>query len=243
MVAGYYGYQDWTKSMRRRSSGYAPVVRIATVAMLIAAVVVVAGGMFTGRTASGERHGSGSITPKTHFKVERPADMFANTAETVYQQIRGEMAAGYSLSRMPGLRSYLQWRRYNKAPYRSATHGARYVNNYSNRAGEAYGRFEGAGVLPQGSILIKDSFTATAAGGIFPGPMFVMEKMESGFNPKSGDWRYTMIMPDGSVFGETKGISSENVAFCVGCHAARAKYDHLFFLPQEFRLKPLATGQ
>lgn len=229
--------------MRRRSSGDARAAGTATVAFLVAAAVAVAGGGFIGRAANGDQHDGGPIRPKTHFKVERPADMFANTAETVYQQIRGEMAAGYSLSRMPDLRGYLKWRRFNKAPYRSATHGARYVNNYSNQAGEAYGRFEEAGVLPQGAILVKDSFTATAGGGIYPGPIFVMEKMEPGFNAKSGDWRYTMIMPDGSVFGETKGISSEYVEFCIGCHAGRAKYDHLFFLPQEFRLKPLATGQ
>ena len=218
-------------------------ISVAALSVALLAVLVAGSVLIDGRVASGQQDDSTLTTPKTHFKVERPADMFPNTAETVYQNIRAEMAAGYGLARMPELRSYLSWRRYNKAPYRSATHGARYVNNYTNKIGEAYGGFEQAGILPEGSILVKDSFTATADGGIYPGPMFVMKKMEPGFNPASVDWRYTMIMPDGSLFGETGGINSQNVGFCIGCHATRAKYDHLFFMPEEFRLKSIGTGQ
>lgn len=209
-------------------------IKAATVALLAA------GAVYDCRTAEAAQHGADPTKPETHFKVERPADMFPNTAETVYQQIRGEMASGYSLARMQGLRDYLSWTRHNKAPYRSATHGARYVNNYSNRIAAAYGRFEAAGVMPVGSVLVKDSFTATASGGIYPGPMFVMEKMERGFNPPSGDWRYTMIMPDGSLFGETRGVNAASVEFCIGCHAARERFDHLFFIPEEYRARALA---
>lgn len=218
-------------------------ISVAALSVALLALLAAGGVLVDGRVASGQQDDSTLTTPKTHFKVERPADMFPNTAETVYQNIRAEMAAGYTLSRTPKLRDYLSWRRFNTAPYRSATHGARYVNNYGNRIGNAYGAFEEAGVMPVGSILVKDSFTATATGGIYPGPMFVMEKMEAGFNPESVDWRYTMIMPDGSLFGETGGVNSRNVGFCVGCHATREKYDHLFFLPEEFRLKSIETGQ
>lgn len=210
--------------------------------LLIAAAVILAVGS-DGRVASGQQDAATVTTPKSHFKVQRPAEMFPNTAETVYQNIRAEMAAGYALARQPKLRNYLSWRRFNKAPYRSATHGARYVNNYANRAGVAYGDFEQAGRLPEGSILVKDSFTATADGGIYPGPMFIMEKMPTGFSSQSGDWRYAMIMPDGSLFGETKGVNSEAVQFCIGCHAERQQYDHLFFLPEEYRLTPIEAGQ
>jgi len=205
----------------------------------LAALVCIAA-LLPEQSVSGDEPGERLLRPEGHFKVERPADLFPNTAETVYQQIRGELSAGYALARMTRLRNYLTWRRHNTAPYRSATHGARYVNNYSNRKGAAYGRFEEAGELPAGAILVKDSFTATADGGIYPGPMFVMEKMREGFNLASNDWRYTMIMPDGSLFGETKGVNASKVDFCVGCHAARDEYDHLFFVPQEYRLTPLS---
>lgn len=210
---------------------------------VVATVVLFAAVLLDGGGALGEQDNPVATIPKGHFKVERPADLFPNTAETVYQNIRAEMAAGYALARMPGLRNYLGWRRFNKAPYRSATHGARYVNNYGNRLGDAYGQFEGGGPLPAGAVVVKDSFTATADGGIYPGPMFIMEKMEAGFNPSSGNWRYTMIMPDGSLFGETNGVNSDSVSFCVGCHATQSDNDHLFFLPQEYRLTPLGAGQ
>jgi hypothetical protein len=59
--------------------------------------------------------------------------------------------------------------------------------------------------LPAGSVVAKDSFAVTAAGDVFAGPLFIMEKMSQGFNAASRDWRYTMIMPDGSVFGVTNG--------------------------------------
>jgi hypothetical protein len=216
---------------------------IAAISAVLLALPVILGVTFGGRVASGQQDSATLGKPLTHFKVERPADMFPNTAETVYQNIRAEMAAGYALARMPELRNYPSWRRFNRAPYRSATHGARYVNNYANRIGGNYGAFEQAGRLPEGSMLVKDSFTATVDGGIYPGPLFVMEKMEAGFNPQSGNWRYTMIMPDGSLFGETNGVNSQSVAFCIGCHAARAATDHLFFLPQEYRLRPLDAKQ
>ena len=211
-------------------------------AFLIATAVAVAIAV-DGGPASGQQDGAAVTKPRTHFEVERPAEMFPNTAETVYQNIRAEMAAGYAPARMPDLRNFLSWRRFNKAPYRSATHGARYVNNYANKIGGAYEAFERAGILPVGSILVKDSCTATAAGSIYPGPMFVMEKMEAGFHSQSGDWRYSMIMPDGSLFGETRGVNSLSVDFCIGCHATRRQYDHLFFLPEEFRLTPIEAGR
>jgi len=216
---------------------------ITAISAVLFAVPVIMGVTIAGRVASGQQDSATLGKPLTHFKVERPADMFPNTAETVYQNIRAEMAAGYVLARRPELRNYLSWRRFNKAPYRSATHGARYVNNYANRIGGNYGAFEQAGRLPEGSVLVKDSFTATVDGGIYPGPLFVMKKMEAGFNPESGNWRYTMIMPDGSLFGETNGVNSRSVAFCIGCHATRADTDHLFFLPQEYRLRPLDVNQ
>jgi len=60
-------------------------------------------------------------------------------------------------------------------------------------------RFEAAGRLPVGSVIAKDSFSVTETGGILLGPLFVMEKMPAGFNPASGDWRYTLIQPDGRI--------------------------------------------
>ena len=55
------------------------------------------------------------------------------------------------------------------------------------------------------------------------------------FNYVSGDWRYTMVMPDGSLYGTTKGDGAERVEFCIGCHLARETQDHLFLVPEAYR--------
>jgi hypothetical protein len=217
---------------------------VSKIAPGVLAMLVVAGFLAVSeRDVSGEQDLDTLEHPKHHFRVEHPASLAPDVAERVYQDIRAEMAAGYVLAQMPELRDYLSWRRFNTVPYRSAAHGARYVNNYANHLGESYTAFEKAGTLPRGAVLVKDSFTATTNGDIYPGPMFVMEKMEPGFNPAGGDWRYSMIMPDGSLFGETRGDNSGSVQFCVDCHAKRREYDYLFFIPEAFRASPTETGQ
>jgi hypothetical protein len=120
----------------------------------------------------------------------------------------------------------------------SATHGSRYVNNYPGpEAAEAYRQFEEIGAMPTGGRIAKDSFTVAPDGRVGVGPLFIMEKMAEGFNEGSADWRYAMIMPDGSLFGVTNGPGSQNVQFCAECHAIVADdQDSLYFLPEEFRV-------
>jgi len=174
--------------------------------------------------------------PQSHFSVERPAELTAADAQGIYDRILDEVLRGYRLSGDPSAIAYRDWRRFNSAPYRSATHGERFVNNYGNMKGLAYARFEAAGEMPEGTVLAKDSFAVTDEGNIFTGPLFLMEKMEAGFNPASRDWRYSMIMPDGSLFGITNGQGSTRVEFCVTCHeTAGDENDHLFFVPQDYR--------
>lgn len=176
--------------------------------------------------------------PARHFRVERPAGLTGADALTIYNRILDDMVAGYRLSSLPPAKIYRQWRRYNTVPYRSAQHGERYVNNYANAAADGYRHFEAAGEMPAGAILVKDSFAVTARGDVFSGPLFVMEKMPPGFNPASRDWRYTMIMPDGSLFGATNGEGTERVEFCATCHgtAGRAQ-DDLFYIPEKYRVR------
>ena len=192
-------------------------------------------------SAPAQDEGEGGLAkPQRHFRVDRPANLTDAEALTIYSQILDEIVAGYRLSGDPTAERYRTWRRFNKAPYRSATHGERYVNNYANDIGKAYGKYDDAGAMPVGTILAKDSFAVTSRGDVFTGPLFLMEKMEPGFLPEALDWRYTMIMPDGSLFGQTKGPGSEQVEFCITCHrAAGDDVDHLFFVPNDYRIRIL----
>ena len=145
------------------------------------------------------------------------------------------MYAAYALSEDPVAKAYPGWQKYNRVPFDSASHGRRYVNVYVNPTGRHYGQLTEGEKMPVGTFIAKDSFSATDDGDVNAGPLFVMEKMRAGFNYVSGDWRYTMVMPDGSLFGTTKGYGAERVEFCIGCHLAREKQDHLFLVPEAYR--------
>ena len=186
------------------------------------------------RMASHEPNQDGSA-PRRHFRLRNPADLSNGEADSIYRKIRGKMARNYASSGVEAARTYQKWPLYNVAPLRSATHGRRFVNHYANAIASAYGDYETAGRLPAGSIVAKDSFAVTDDNKTLPGPLFLMEKMPAGFNYVSGDWRYTMIMPDGSLFGTTNGVGSNKVKFCIACHLAVEKQDHLYFPPKQFR--------
>ncbi len=148
-----------------------------------------------------------------------------------------EMKAAYAKSDNEIAVNFWSDRLYSRVPYVSGTHGGRHVLNYANKVGRAYGLFENAGALPAGTNLAKPSFSVNAAGNGAVGPLFLMEKMDAGFNPDSGNWRYTMVMPNGAVFGTTKGAGADKVEFCVGCHiSVTPEQDSVMLLPEEYRV-------
>ncbi len=170
-----------------------------------------------------------------HITIDGAANLTASDATAVYEDILADMVAGYSLSDDPSAAAYPDWARLNVAPYRSATHGNRFVNNYANPvAARVYARSLNGEAMPTGSVLVKDSFTVTNEGEVFVGALFIMEKLAAGKRPAYGDWRYIMILPDGSLFGDSEGSDAPRMGFCDGCHAAVARNDRLFFLPRAF---------
>ncbi len=181
-------------------------------------------------TISGE-----AANPRRHYRLRDPEPLDPERALEIYAIVRGAMRVGYALSGSQVARDYQSWRRYNSAPYLSATHGNHYLNNYANERALVYGEFEGAGRLPVGSVIAKDSFSVTKTGEILLGPLFIMEKMPQGFSYVSGDWKYTMVKPNGTLFGETNGPGAKRVEYCITCHLARERYDHLYFVPKDYR--------
>ncbi len=173
-----------------------------------------------------------------------PVELTDEEAIAAYQCIKPSLKAGYGKSNLmsdTGLAiatNYQDWTRYSTLAYQSATHGGRFVQNYANAVARIYGEYENAGAMPAGAVTAKDSF-AVNGGQVVAGPLFVMEKMPAGFNADSGDWRYTLVMPDGKMIGTTNGKGSENVAFCADCHTGTRgdQTDSLFFVPLEYRVE------
>lgn len=158
-------------------------------------------------------------------------------AKAAYDCIKDDLAEAYAVSGLEVATAYVNWDNYSAAPYLSALHGSRYVNNLGNEAAASYAEWEAGGPMVPGGILVKDSMTISTTGKVGVGPLFLMEKMEAGWNPDSDDWKYSLVTANGSVFGETKGTNAGAVGFCVDCHLA-AERDHMFFLPEELRVNP-----
>lgn len=174
--------------------------------------------------------------PKAHMTIAEPAQLKGARAEAVYQAIRSALQESYAASGDPVVFEYQTWRRYNTVPYRSKRHGMLFVNNYANQRAARYGLFEKIGEMPEGAVVVKDSFTVTESGQVLTGPLFLMQKMKQGSYPASGDWLFMMIRSDGGIVGVTGGKGSENVAFCAVCHMrARSRQDSLFFMPRNVR--------
>ena len=170
-----------------------------------------------------------------HFRVERPARLSPPVAQSIYENAADDLALGYGLSDYLPARNYRRWERFNTFPYLSATHGNRYVNNFANEQAADYGKLAPGEKMPVGAVLAKDSFTVTRERRVFAAALFIMEKLEPARNPDTGDWRYVMVLPDGSVFADTLGPTREQAEFCHACHQAVANRDYLFFIPPAYR--------
>lgn len=197
----------------------------------LAATALLAVSLFTVHHAT-----ANEITPNKHFRFEDPLITDAAGAERLYQSIVDRMRTGYALADYPAAKYYLQWQRYNKAPYLSEGHGNRYLNNYGNRTADNYLSLQPGEKMNPGSILAKDSFTARQDGTALPGALFLMEKLKAGSRQEYGDWRYIMVLPDGAVLGDSEGANQQAMQFCHGCHTAAQATDFLFLLPADNQL-------
>ena len=229
--------------LTRRASGIVLSVVVIALAALVAGDVGVSADEEE-RDSFINSHRSGPVPDaddldslRHHFRAENAEDLEEAEIAKVYADLKSELASRYRISQIALIEDYQSWSRYNRVPYVSATHGNRFVNNYANKTASAYGRYEKAGILPVGSVIAKDTFTISEDGTVRPGPLMIMEKMPEGFNYVSGDWRYAVIMPDGSLLGETRGESAQSVAFCIGCHLVKERFDHLYFMPKKYRIK------
>ena len=172
----------------------------------------------------------------SHIAIEDPAELSKDEANKVYGDLKARMASLYAMSDLQAIRDYQSWDLFNDAPYVSETHGQRYVNNYANAKAVNYAALKEGEKMPVGSVLAKDSITVTGDGRIYPGAMFGMEKLAEGTSPETADWRYFMVIPDGSVVGDTTGANPQLMTYCHECHLAVQDRDFTFFVPDDYRV-------
>jgi hypothetical protein len=175
--------------------------------------------------------------PGAHLAIKNPAVLNTDEINKVYDQLKERMAGGYDLAKLPILKNYQSWKQYNSEPYNSSTHGKRYVNNYANKLVINYGKLKKGETYPAGTVFAKDTITITEQKKVFPGAMFVMEKLAEGKSPDTRDWRYVMVLPDGSLFGDSMGDEAKAVEYCHACHIQKSRQDYVFFVPDKYRIE------
>lgn len=139
-------------------------------------------------------------------------------------------------SEVPTIEDYQTWTAFSRQAFGSE-HG-RYVEIFGNARASDYSGFEDAAPLPAGARLLKHSFSVRRDGETVLGPLFLMEKMAAGFSPRTNDWRFILVAPDGSLVGQTGGWNADRVEFCHACHESARRQDFLMFVPAPYRRAP-----
>ena len=163
------------------------------------------------------------------------ADLTDEQAAELYSCIEADLLKSYQKSGWDEANEFRDWFMPSTTPFISATHGKRFVNHYVNEIGrEAYMSYnEDDLVMPVGSITAKESYTVNKKGKVRKGPLFLMEKVAAGELPDTGDWKYSVILPNGKIMGVTGGDNAKKVKFCHDCHEAVLEGQDAQFFPDE----------
>lgn len=169
-----------------------------------------------------------SLYTETVCKIRDGRALPPNVASSAYNCLKARMR--YAQSEHPLAKNYDGWSRLDGAPFFSKVHGNRYVAVFANdRALTTLTAAPDAPIV-SGVAMATPTFSLSEDGTLEPGPLYVLEKMQKGFDTPSGNWRYTVIGPEGDIIGVTKGQHSEEVDFCKGCNRKSADAVYLALL-------------
>ena len=173
--------------------------------------------------------------------IDNPASLSGEKAEAVYAEIQAELTAAFARSGEAAAADYSGWRRYNRVPYLSSTHGDRYINNFANEKAAGYDALQKGSRMQNGAVFAKDGFAVSSDGEVLPGRLFIMEKLGTNSSPSTGDWRYVTIDSDGSIIGDSTKDPQNTMEFCHVCHKVRASKDFLFFVHRATEFSSLTS--
>jgi poly(3-hydroxybutyrate) depolymerase len=170
--------------------------------------------------------------------ADKPAaDLTAADAQALYDCLSADMQAGYAQGDSRWIPSefitgYPDWKTASVFPAAPGFHGNRYlVTRVSPEGYDAYTEFAAEGVeIPAGATIAKESFTVSEDGTASAGPLFLMHKVAEGASPRTDDWHYMMVAPN----GQPQAVPV--VEACHACHSSWPGQDNLGYPVPEARV-------
>ena len=156
-----------------------------------------------------------SVYTETICKVRDGRVLPPNIAEDAFRCLAPRMRYTKSGHRFSAV--YPGWSRRDKGPFLSKLHGSRYVAVYANDLALTTISTAPDAPVQVGAIMATPSFSLNDDGTLDVGPLFILEKMPKGFSTAKGNWRYTVIGPEGDIIGVSKGQNAAEIEFCKKC--------------------------
>ena len=135
------------------------------------------------------------------------------------------------------LKDHNTWIQVNAEPYQMAPpvaamcarpvfsdpdpHATSFITVYVNKVGREAMFAEKAQRYPEGSVIVKEKFNSPEDRK--PLLYTIMRKRERGYNPKVGNWEFSVVGPDGTQLRETGRLEN-----CQGCHLGKSDSDFVF---------------
>ena len=140
-------------------------------------------------------------------------------AQAAFACLAGGLTATFADSSHHLARQFAAWTRVDRAPFKVAALDGRYAAVYANpRALTADTVRVGLDrAFAAGSTLAIPSFSVAGDGTVEPGPLYLVEKMQPGFDPLRGNWRYTRIATDGTIEAVSNGRNADTITLCAEC--------------------------
>lgn len=152
--------------------------------------------------------------------VQKPgSDLTGDEAQAVYDCLKEDLRAGYRQGPKRWVPEayvldYPGWTRVSAFPAAPGFHGGRFLVTYVNATGAGeYMKYKTENVqIPAGTLIAKETFAVDDDGKVNKGPLFLMEKVATGKSPKTDDWYYMMVAPNGVP------QAVDVIAACSECH-------------------------
>jgi hypothetical protein len=172
-----------------------------------------------------------SVAPTKAEDGSRAAAPGKEQLEAAYDCFEERLLAGYAQSKHIIAKTFGNWERASDYPFIYDQVGDQYLVVYGND--RAVGEEKTVWMdrnMPIGATVVAAGFKIDDQGVLTPAPAMIYEKMINGYTIARGNWRQTMIAPDGDIIGVTNGPGADNLTVCQDCAAGSADRLYLAML-------------